>query len=1439
MREIRTAEIAAERTERARAARETRDRDLIDSPHGFISNFDPSLEEHSLGRLSHECEFCEALHFLDEQVLPHKQFTSCCVRGDAYLEPLRPTPPELRRLLTEDCPEGREFRKNIRAYNSALAFTSISYNKDTRINLDGGIQCFQIHGELFHIQGPLRAEDGRTPAFAQLFFYDPDYATDLRMDRYPTLNRAILSRLLQMLSDCNPYIDMYKTARERLEEPTNTQFRLLLNPQMRLIMETGADRRRENLPTSNEVAGILSDEFDGASSRDIVLAVRNPRGRDHPLNRINPTHAAYMPLHYVLLFPCGDYGWHYDLRLREGHGERVRPRLEQRQFYRYRLHTRSGERSTLFYGGRLFQQYVVDAFAACEATALDWIRKHQDKIRADVYQGLQDNLIHDDIDAAALGRRIVLPSSFTGGERFMQQLFQDSMAIVRHFGKPTFFITFTANPRWKDITEFLEQGQQPSDRPDLIARVFRLKVKQVLADLKKGLFGPYQGHVYTIEYQKRGLPHMHLLLWLGSSARFLTPERIDQVICAELPPASWGSDLREIVTGQMTHGPCGDDNEKAPCMASKTPNDPLRCQKNFPKPFSPATVVREDSYPEYRRRDNGDTFTVPKPRCPGQTIVRDNRWVVPYNPYLLQKYRCHMNVEICATVEAVKYINKYVYKGSDRTTAVVSGTDDEINRYITSRYIGPQEAVWRLFEFSMHQEWPPVQRLPVHLPGEQTVCFSDDATASQLANIAERARSKLMAFFLYNEQFADGREYLYSDFPAHYTWKARTNTWVKRQRLEGLTIGRMYHCNPISGERYYLRLLLTTVRGAQSFEELYFVNGIRHPTYHAACIARGLAENDREWHLCFDEAIVFTSGRGLRALFLTGLRQQVFANPLEIWRRYGQSFCDDLRHKLSTPGLSFPLVLSDVHHDYGLWLIAQGLADQQRSLTDVALPENVFDWSVVHARITQQETGSSVQENHEETASEMVAKMNDGQKACFDTIVRAVTDDPQTAHFYLQGPGGTGKTFVYKALYHHFSGKGKRVMCVASTGIAALLLPNGRTSHSLFRIPIQLNETSVSSISKSSAVAAELKKVDLIIWDEVPMQHKYCFEVVHRLMVDLRSTSEDTLFGGVPFILGGDFAQILPVVPNGSRTDIVSASLQRSFIWARLKRLYLRTNMRVRNTTNPQDQAFVQWISSLSYTPELNGPIKPPPYLSQAPDILDLIQKIYPAEILLRSPADRHVFRGRVILSTLNQAVVELNHIVLRRFPGQLRTYNSVDSTDLEEGEGVEQLPVEHLQSIDLPSLPPSKLALKVGVPVMLLRNLCPKEGLCNGTRMVVTNLRNHCIEGRLLGGDFDGQLRTIPRIKLSSGEKDLTFTLTRKQFPVRVCFAMTINKSQGQSFEKVAVDLRTPVFCHGQFYVAVSRVSSAAGLHMLLPTDCDKTTNIVWPEVLQDLSRG
>lgn len=1376
-----------------------------------------------------ECDYCQAYHFTGEET-SDKEFEACCKKGDAVLDPLRVPLPYLKDLYQNPTdPISREFRQHIRSYNSALAFTSVSYNKDLRLNLTAGIQCFQIHGDLFHYQGPLDLSSQEAPQFAQLFFYDSDFATRTRHARNPTLNPTTLRALTDMLFECNPFIPLYQTARERLRTQT-TYNRIILNPQMRLVVESGADRRRENLPTSTEVAAILPNEFGEASRRDIILAIRNPSVNGPQLKQVHVTHAAYMPLHYVLLFPYGDYGWHYDLHLRERRGARSRTRLEQRTFYRYRLHTRNGQWSPFFYAGRLFQQYIVDAFVACETTALTWLRTHQSNIRADVYNGLADTLIQQDVRVSDVGRRFILPASYTGSDRFMQQLFQDSMAIVRFFGKPTFFITLTANPRWPEILAELFPGQQPTDRPDLVARVFRLKVRELLTDLKNGLFGPYAAHVYTIEYQKRGLPHLHCLLFLKPAARFLTPERIDQVVCAELPDPAWDptGELTDVVTAQMTHGPCGTDYPNAPCMVRPSVNAPLRCQKRFPKAFTPETIVSEDGYPQYRRRDNGQTFAVRKPGAPDQQIVRDNRWVVPYNPYLLQKYRSHINVEVCATVSAVKYIHKYVYKGTDRTTLAVAATEDEIARYVQGRYIGPTEAFWRLFEYPSHQEWPPVQHLAVHLEGQQTVYFADDLTPSQIAAKAASVRSTLMAYFDYNREHEYGRQYLYSEYPRHFTWIATARKWQIRK--QGNAIGRMYHCSPISGERYYLRLLLTAVRGATSFADLYEYEGTRYATYQEACVARGLAEDDQEWIACFDEAILFTLGHGLRTLFLSALRQRMFTDPLQIWTRYRVAFCDDLRHLL-TQRTGFPLPLQDPECDYGLYLLNQNLAGVQSTLADFGLPLPTFDWTAIDL---QTDPGVDLAAETT-TAARMRAQLNPDQEACFETVRTAIADDPQTAHFYLQGPGGTGKTFLYQTLCHYYRGLGKKVLCVASTGIAALLLPNGRTSHSTFKIPIDLHESSVSHIRKQTQAGQILKETDLIIWDEVPMQHKYCFEVVHRLLVDLRSVTDDVLFGGVPVILGGDFAQILPVVPKGSRADVVAACLQRTSIWSRLRKIHLRTNMRVRN--GPHDQPFVRWISELPYNPSLNGPVILPEYISQLGSISLLIDQIYPEPLLTQAISNFDVLNGRAILTTLNTSVTELNTLILSRVRSDSRTYLSVDSADVNEASAdLAEIPVEHLQSIDLPTLPLSRLELKVGAPITLLRNLNPQAGLCNGTRSIVVRLNRYSIQARILGGQFHGQVQVIPRIKLIATDDTLGFTLSRKQFPVRLCFAMTINKSQGQSLSTVGLDLRTPVFSHGQFYVAVSRTSSVEGLYVVLAEGSRQTTNIVYPEVLQEI---
>jgi hypothetical protein len=406
------------------------------------------------------------------------------------------------------------------------------------------------------------------------------------------------------------------------------------------------------------------------------------------------------------------------------------------------------------------------------------------------------------------------------------------------------------------------------------------------------------------------------------------------------------------------------------------------------------------------------------------------------------------------------------------------------------------------------------------------------------------------------------------------------------------------------------------------------------------------------------------------------------------------------------------------------------------------------------------------------------------------------------------------------------------VLCVASSGIAALLLPGGRTSHSRFKIPLQTNETSFCNFSKNSNLAALIKETSVIIWDEVPMQNKYDPESVDRSLRDIRNS--DRPFGGITVVFGGDFQQILPVVPKGSRESIVNVCLKRSFLWRHIQELKLKTNMCL--DQNPANRAYGEWLLQIGSGSLGNpgGKVKFPESMKCPSNTVNgLLDAIYPNLHVPGTSNDQWLL-DRTILCPRNEEVNSLNAEALKIFPGDSKSYLSADTVEV-EGDEENQYPIEFINQINAGGIPLHNLELKEGVPVMLLRNLSPSEGLCNGTRMVVTKLGERIIEVRILGGQHAGHVALLPRIALSPSESDLPFKLSRRQYPVKLCFAMSINKSQGQSVKTTGVDLRTPVFTHGQLYVALSRSTAGDRVKVLFPTDVAESLNIVYPEVLDN----
>ena len=445
----------------------------------------------------------------------------------------------------------------------------------------------------------------------------------------------------------------------------------------------------------------------------------------------------------------------------------------------------------------------------------------------------------------------------------------------------------------------------------------------------------------------------------------------------------------------------------------------------------------------------------------------------------------------------------------------------------------------------------------------------------------------------------------------HFALKSALNNpqskvWSRRQR-NSFAIGRMFYVGPTAGERFYLRTLLMVVRGPKSFEDLKTVDGRTYETFHEACLRRGLLEDDGEWEICLQEAADIKSGSQLRHLFTTLLLFCTPAQPNMLWSRFRDKICDDLRYKLGQ--LQRTTVSQDDIYDFGLYLIDNILKDSGHSLSDFpSMPRSHLNWSgsINNRLISEQMDYDS--ENEGFTAHQLISSLNDDQKIAFEQIYNSIIHK-QGKLFFIDGYGGCGKTYLYRAICHAVRAQGLIILCVASTGLACLLLPGGRTAHSMFKIPIDtLDHDSVCNIPKESLRADLLRMTEAVIFDECLMTHRHCFEALDRTFQDLRDSHKR--FGGVTMIFAGDFQQILPVIQKGSRADIVGACLRSSYLWNDITVLKLRTNMRLQNS--PEDAEFSQWLLDIGHGRNLdeNSKINIPPSMVTF-DEDELINRIY------------------------------------------------------------------------------------------------------------------------------------------------------------------------------------------------------------------------------------
>uniref|UniRef100_A0A5S6QVX7 ATP-dependent DNA helicase n=1 Tax=Trichuris muris TaxID=70415 RepID=A0A5S6QVX7_TRIMR len=1042
---------------------------------------------------------------------------------------------------------------------------------------------------------------------------------------------------------------------------------------------------------------------------------------------------------------------------------------------------------------------------------------HQQDIRSEQYQTLHDFVLSNNTASGPPGKRIILPSSYPGSPRAVMQDFQDAMAIVSAHGKPDYFVTFTCNPKWREIEENLLPGQSASDRPDLVARIYKLKVDALLhALLHEHVWGRVRAYVSVYEWQKRGLPHTHTLLIMDEDAKPRNPNDVDSIVRAELPDRQAEPLLYDIVSKNMIHRPCGDLNPLAPCMLNGA------CLKRFPKRFRDFTNVEIDGYPEYRRRDDGNTVEY-------QGVRLDNRWIVPYNPRLTMMLRAHVNVEICAMIEAVKYLFKYVYKGPDRGAVRLIRREhlsedghitDEISAHLDVRYVCAPEAVHHIFGFRTGRKSDVICRLAVHLFGQQNITFQA-GHEPQAALRALTRNSTLTAWFKKNEEsaaiansgsladdFLDSRLYRYVEMPCYYTFNRATTLWNRRQR-GSRQIGRMYTVSPQDPERYALRLLLLNVKGAVSFEHLRTVESgdgsvVVCQTFAEAARTNGLLADDSHYLLTLQEAAAFQMPRQLRAVFVSIIAFNEVNDCNVLWERTKRDLSEDFRNQGRNEDEAEAMAYYEIEERLGR--LGKDLKQFLRVPAPPPPPPSAAEATDFRPRECRLK------------GQQLYATLNTEQKAACDTIIRSIDTASSERLFFIDGPGGSGKTYLYQTMFNLLVGRNLRVLCTAWTGIAANLLPAGRTSASAFKLNVK-NNCEDSHIKRLTRASRELEALHVIIWDEASMIPKAALQTVNSLLRDV--TQSSALFGGKTVILGGDFRQVLPIVRRGSREAQVDACIKRSDLWNYFTSLHLFSNMRI--ATGDAD-----WIEFLlragdGTANDEDGRISLPEGIVSHDN---LVVKIFGNSI---DPLDQSDMSERAILAPKNVDADFLNHEVLNRLQGEEKAYHSVDEAICDDPSHVATYPTEFLHRINLSRLPPHVLRLKKGCVVILLRNLDITEGLCNGTRLVVERFGPRLLACRFACGERKAYV-------LSSRELTTTRTTTChfdcRQFPVRLAFALSINKAQGQSFSRIGLWLPSEVFTHGQLYVALSRVKSREGF--LLQADCDnRPLNVVYREVL------
>ncbi|KAL3073743.1 hypothetical protein niasHS_015485 [Heterodera schachtii] len=915
-----------------------------------------------------------------------------------------------------------------------------------------------------------------------------------------------------------------------------------------------------------------------------------------------------------------------------------RTNISEKQFYKYRMAIRGDDKTSfhwLWFARRLAEYFTITVLNRIERNDLEHLKdiqrkKNYRRILAREYIAAMEKGLQKWGRNAKLGSVFLMPQTFAGSRQYYQSKYADLMTMVRHLGAPTWFITFTGNPKWPEITEALRGRQNYVHRPDIVCRIFMDKAAEFIKDVtERCVLGPVAGWCYSVEHQSAG-------------GRISTPEQVDEYVSAripKLPPlndhspeANQQRRLWHYVTTMMLH----DCN--AACLEGS------RCRKHFPKPYSDHTELSEVRYTSYVRLAPGDDLQVAPRRGDENQVMDDNHipatdperdWaevrytripchgrlperqhdecgqthfkrrkggrgalllddsrVIPYNSYLLLKYGCHVNIEYVFGQKACKYIFKYLLKGFEKAYVQVaqprrnasrrSGDDteqtfdyDEIAATFKVRYMTAMEAYLRLHSYKIVGTSHQIYTLSVHDEGGQTIVVEEGHEEEGQWKVKENTR--LTSFFMLCRTDPDAALLTYDRVPYFYST----------------------------------------------------VDGIFFSTFAGAAQHLGLQVCDELFIRSMQEACAEISNLKRLQHFFAMLIAH--ANPSEPQKLFDQ-FLDEMNPPVAGahPGAipkSIGLRTTEVMKNIEYFLNCMGTNSGNVGLS--GLPED-YDFQ---RQATLMEEDNLLDDFY-------------GKTFFYNTLIKWCVAGKPMLSDGADTVWGRDKDSLRRSA----------VIAAASTGIAALLLIGGGTAHRHFFVPNDVTDETAPMLNFEAEKAQQLREADLIIIDEISMLSSKVLRYIERLLRDVCAGALP--FGGKVIVLSGDWRQLAPVVEHGTREDQVAESIKMDRLFKGFEKLSLTINMR----TAPGEHSLREWLNEIGSGQSKVGTNQihiPPQLVLQNLD--EAIQFCFPDGLFKDPLSNADAIANNAVLCPTNNDVQYINEIALARMSGDAKEFPSID----------------------------------------------------------------------------------------------------------------------------------------------------------------------------------